>query len=108
MAQQQTTTAAGSGTDSAGQALRLFPRPGIGAKAFWAVHAVNDATQHRVFDQFVSDRWNTKEDPLVKLSICAAEQALHEEACKSFRSAQKAGALLFAWYGSSALEGGAA
>jgi hypothetical protein len=105
MAQQQPQVA-GSGQPD--QALRLVPYPSTGSRYFWAAHAVNDDTQQRALEAFARKASRRVRDMLTLGSLYAGSTMLRQEAEKNFMQAQEDGVLLFAWYGSSALEGGAA
>lgn len=105
MAQQQPQVA---GRDRSDQALRLVPHPSTGSRYFWAAHAVNDDTQQRALEKFARKATRRMRDMLTLGSLYAGSTMLQQEAVKNFKQAQEDGVLLFAWYGSTALEGGAA
>lgn len=98
--------AAGSGQTD--QALGLVPDPAQSSRMFWAAAAVNDDTLLRTYIQVACPLEFVEKNMLVQRAIYAAESDLWMEKNRSFQEARKAGVLLFAWYGSSALEGGAA
>lgn len=98
---------AAASINPAAQDLHLLPIPAIGSRAFWAVHAINDDTMCRAYSELLP-RLFKHADVLQQHSMWAAEGSLRREAHRSFNEAHKDGALLFAWYGSSVAEGGAA
>ena len=101
-----TPQAAGSGQPD--QALRLVPYPSTGSRYFWAAHAVNDDTQQQVLDGLAHHCGEKYIYHLTLASLFSGSTALRLEAQRSFVQAKENGVLLFAWHGSSALEGGAA